>query len=388
MFVLASVALAAMPDWEALPAATDAAWEAGPGDAWRQRQEGLDAARRRVPRGPTAVRGETQAFLEGQEQWLVTVEQPLDFGGAAGRRWRAELLRVDAASLGARWAFTREVQDAFFAWWLAEHEVVHLQEWVETLQADRLRIEGALEAGVLARDDLDEVLVAAARARTDLTEAEGQRVRAAAQLELLLGTQLPRAEVVSPALDGPNPWAEAEALVPALPTVREAEARAAAARLEAAAAGWSRAPVLEAGPMWALDPAGELAPLLYASVRVPLGEGAGSDRRAARGEAAAAAVDADWQRRRARTDLEALARAWDVDVARRATLRDEVLVALEGREQRLENALAQGLVPADRLVRARRERHETEHELAGLTGALLASRARARALVAQVEEEG
>lgn len=138
--------------------------------------------------------------------------------------------------------------------------------------------------------------------------------------------------------------------------------------------------------MWAPDAAGSMKPLLFAGIQVPLQPGVSGAQRQARGAQAAAASEARWRARWVEAELQASAEGFDATVRRLERLHDEVLKPLEARQARLEAAFAEGLVTSDRVVRARRERHEAEHQQVEVAGVLLASVARARAMEQLLEE--
>lgn len=138
--------------------------------------------------------------------------------------------------------------------------------------------------------------------------------------------------------------------------------------------------------MWAPDASGKQRLLLFAGIQVPLQPGVAADQRIARGDQAAAEAEARWQTHRIEAQLRAESEAFTATQQRLRRLQDEVLEPLAARQERLEAAFAEGLVTADRLVRARQERHEAEHERVQVAGSLLASIARARATKRLLEE--
>lgn len=77
---------------------------------------------------------------------------------------------------------------------------------------------------------------------------------------------------------------------------------------------------------------------------------------------------------------------WDALVQRAHRLDEEVSEPLARRLRRLEEAFGSGLVTADRVVRARRDHHEVEHEQVRIAAELLTSALRAEALAATMEE--
>ncbi len=386
-----AAALATTPvTWESVTTEALDAWESGPGAAWVPREEAAREASRRVPVGPTSVRAEAQLGLSGQEQLLTAVELPLSVGTRERRRWKALADATKAEADWARWEWVQEVHVAWLQWWTASEVAEHLQAYADDVEHDLARFEQAVDDGLLAPLALEDLRAESLQVHAEAAAMEQQATVASARVRGLLGpcTLDPGDHAlhdVPP--DAPNPWEGLGTRAEELPQVRAPLARAEAERRRAKALGAARLPSIEGGPMWAPDAQGELRALAFVGVSVPLQPGIASSRREALGAAAAAEGEAQWRARERAAHLEEEALAYDASARRLQRLQEEVLGPLTVRQERLEAALAEGLVTADRVVRARRERHEAEHEVVLVAGELLAGAARAEAVRAVIEGE-
>ncbi|MEZ4237150.1 MAG: hypothetical protein R3F59_13545 [Myxococcota bacterium] len=387
---IAAGALGAEPiTWDNVTTEAVSAWDAGPGAGALAAADGAARAARAVPVGPRALRAEVQAGPPAQQQVLTAVEVPLGLGIRDRRWWTAQAVARGAAADAARWDWVLQVQDAWLAWWTASELAHHLDDYAHDVEDDLQGFATAVDEGLLAPLQLEDLRAESLQVRAEAAAMAQEAVVAEAEVRALLGERALDAgehelHDVDPGVT--NPWAGLADEAAALPAVREASARADAARRHAGALGASRTPTLEVGPMWLPDRQGTLQPLLFAGVRLPLQPGDGPARRDARARAGAAQADAAWQARAGAAALTTEALLWDAGRARLSRLQGEVLAPLASRQARLEEALAAGLVTADRVVRARRERHEAEHEQVLVSGALLASGARAEAVRRMLEE--
>jgi hypothetical protein len=120
--------------------------------------------------------------------------------------------------------------------------------------------------------------------------------------------------------------------------------------------------------------------MAFVGLELPLAQGQRAAAARAAGDAAAAAAEGRHAARRLAATVAAEATAFEAGRAQLQRLEAEVMAPLLAREQALEAAFAARQVPAERLVRARRDRHEAEHEEILVVAALRASEARAAAL--------
>lgn len=384
LLVLAATAGANEPlTWDTVNAEALEVFEAGPGRFGIEQAKAARRAGHAVPIGPTSVRAEGQLGLAEQRQVLVALQMPLGFGIASRRYWAAEHRARLAETDTARWLWLQEVQRAWLAWWTASEISEHLDAYAAEV-ADELRgFELAVDEGLLAPIALEDLRAESLQVRAEAAAMEQEARVAEAQVWAMLGERELDAgdhELHEVHPEGPNPWEGLATQAAELPEVREAGARAESARRQARSLGTARVPVLEAGPMWAPDAAGAMRPFVFVGLSVPLQPGVGPDQRAARGVAAAAEADRRWRERSAAAQLAREALAWDAARTRLERLQDEVIGPLAQRQERLEQALADGLVTADRVVRARQDRHQAEHEQVLVAGELLASEARADAV--------
>lgn len=390
-----ATALAMEPvSWDQLTDEALKAWERGPGAG---RNEQVDAARqaaRRVPLGPDAVRAEVQWGVPDQKQVLTAASVPLGLGVLERRFGAAQADLVQASADEERWAWVMAVQDAWLTWWTAAELAEHLDGYGDDVEEGLQGFEAAVEEGLLAPLALEDLRAESVQVRAEAAAVEQQAAMAAARVRAFLGDRpldagdhhlhdhhLHEADEAIP-----NPWTALVARAGDHPAVRRAEAEARAEGRHARALSAARTPSVEVGPMWAPDASGSLKPLLFAGVQVPLQPGVSGDQRKARGAQAAAESEARWRAHWVEAELQAGAEAFDATVHRLERLHHEVVEPLEARQERLEVAFTEGLVTADRVVRARQERHEAEHEQVEVAGALLASVARAQAMAQLLEE--
>lgn len=382
---LAVVGLAADPiTWDSITTDALEAWVDGPGAAAILEAEAARGAARLVPWGPTALKGQGQLGLQGQEQLIVALEIPLGLGTRQRRWWLAQGEALDASADAARWGWVQAVHESWLAWWTASEIADHLDDYAVSVHDDLQRFEAAVAQGLLAPVALEDLRAESLQVRAEAAAVEQQAVVAAARVAAVFAGErtLDAGDHELHQIDSEpvNPWLGLQQRAAELPEVRAAAAEAEAHRRRAAALGASRRASVEVGPMWAPDVQGALRPLASASLVVPLQPGARSAQREARGAAAASEADRAWRERALAARLVQEGLAFDAALRRLQRLQDEVLQPLVIRQQRLEAALEQGLVTADRVVRARRERHEAEHEQVLVAGELLASTARADAI--------
>ncbi len=379
-----ALALAMEPvTWEGLTDEALAAWETGPGAG---RLEQVDAARqasRRVPLGPDTVRAEVQVGIPEQQQLLTAAAMPLGVGALERRYGMARADEAEATADEERWVWVMGVQDAWLAWWTAAEMAEHLDAYADDVEEGLAGFQTAVDEGLLAPLALEDLRAESVQVRAEAAAVEQQAVVLRARVHAYLGERPLDAgehELHDVEEGLANPWTALVARAVEHPAVRRAEAAGRAEGRRARALSAARTPSVEAGPMWAPDNQGSMRPLLFAGIEVPLQPGVSAEQRMARGAQAAAEAEARWRVRLVEAELKAEAQAFDATVHRLQRLHDEVLGPLEARQLRLEGAFTEGLVTSDRVVRARRERHEAEHEQVQVAGQLLASVARARAM--------
>lgn len=389
MLLLITTVLAGPVDWETLNEVAAEAWTTGPGLAARARTDGARQASRRVGFGPELLDVQAQVGEPTQRQLLVAAHLPLA-SGVAERRYRsvvAEVARQDEAL--ARLAFLSEAQEAWRDWWVAAELHAHLLHWTERVEADLAAFETAVERGLLAPLALEDLRAESLQVRAEAVAMEQEQRIAASRLVALLGEvdlQVGDHPFHGPLPSSGNPWESLVGRAGELPAVRRHLQQAESGRRLARSLAAERLPTLSGGPMWAPDDTGALRPFAYIGLSVPLQPGVGADQRLARGEAAAAMAEARWLAQRWEAALETERIAWEAARERSRRLDAEVVEPLARRLARLEQAFADGLVTADRVVRARRDHHEIEHEQVRIAAELLASAQRAQALADVLEE--
>ncbi len=383
-------ALAAEPvTWEGLPDQALAAWADGPGAGALEQVDAARSAARRAPLGPHAVRAEIQYGIADQRQVLTAASMPLGLGVLERRFGAAQADLAQASADEERWVWVMAVQDAWLTWWTAAELSEHLDAYADDVEAGLLGFEAAVEEGLLAPLALEDLRAESAQVRSEAVAVEQQAAMAESRVRAFLGDRTLDAgdhhlHNVDQAVA--NPWPPLVHRAREHPAVRRVEAEGRSEGRRARALSAARTPSVEAGPMWAPDASGSMKPLLFAGIEVPLQPGVSGAQRQARGAQAAAESEARWRARWVEAELQAEAEAFDATVHRLERLHRQVLGPLEARQRRLEAAFADGLVTADRVVRARQERHEAEHEQVEVAGELLASVARAQAMAQLLEE--
>ncbi|MCB9674726.1 MAG: hypothetical protein H6737_06390 [Alphaproteobacteria bacterium] len=390
LFAWLAAAFGAPPvTWDNVTEAALGVWGDGPGAIDQASADGARRAARVVPVGPTGVRAEAQVGLAEQQQLLTAVEVPLGLGVRERRYWAGEARALEAGAEAGRWEWVQQVHAAWLDWWTAAEIAEHLAEYAADVADDVQQFQQAVDDGLLAAIALEDLRAESLTVQAEAAATEQQARVAEVRLHRYFGDRaldagghdlhaLPEGLV--------NPWTELIPHAPELPPVRMAEARAEAERRRAGALVASRTPTLAVGPMWAPANDGVMRPFGYVGVSVPLQPGVASEARFARGAASAAEAEARWQAHVLQSTLEEESAAWDAARERLRRVESEVLGPLTERQERLEGALRDGLVTADRVVRARRERHEAEHEQVLVAGFLLASTARAEALSRLLEQ--
>lgn len=371
-------------DWAGLPAAAAEAWRLGPGAPGAALTEArLDAARAE-PLGPTSAYAQAMRWTgAGLDELTVAVNLPLTNAGLA----RRAALRAEAGALAqdaeaGAWAFEREVDELYLQWWTAARLEEHLVEWATALESSLAGARAAADEGLLSPADLADLEAEAARTRAEGAAWRAEASFAQASLERRLGLgallldvhALPAPEGFTPPAE--NPWRAL--LLAADPAVAAADAQAEAASARARAAS---APVtLTAGGM--VRP-GSPEPLIYGSLTVPLQNPNAAARALAKGEAAAWEAESRRLAAQRLAWIEAEAQAWDALVKRLDEVTRLALGPLTDRVTLLQAAFDAGQIPADRLVRARVDHHEAEHERCLIAAALVGALARAERLTVE-----
>ncbi len=377
-----SLALAAPVHWDSLNEHALNAFDGGPGASYGAKIRASEQAARAVPIGPTSVVVDAQMGLAAQRQLLTGVEIPLGLGLRERRMWRAEAASLRAEADRARWEWGLQIHERWFEWWLATEIHEHLQAYADEVDRQLERFEEAERSGLIASLTLDELRAELLQVRREAIEHEQRATILGAELRTLLDVEVldDGDHAIHARRYGPNPWSALLTTVERDPAIRAAAARRDAARHRARATLDAHTPTVVAGPMWAPDEDGVLARFAYVGVTVPLQPGLAPERRAARGEEAAAEADRRWRLRQRRAYLERELGDYDATLQRLRQIEENLLGPLQARQERLEAALEDGLVRVDRVILARRQRHEAEHEQLRLVGELLASEARAQLL--------
>lgn len=381
-----SLALAA-PDavsWSNLNDVADHRFDVGPGqahDAWVSASE---RAIRTVPLGPTGVRVEAQVGEPTQQQLLAAVEVPLSLGIRERRLHAAQHEQAVAQRETERWRWVQDVQGRWRDWWIAATVEADLRIYAEEVDRSLAALQDAVDDGLLAVLTLDDLRAEGVQVQAELAQIVAERTVAEAALRALIGDVTLDA-ASTPALPAHNPWAPVA--IDRLAAVQEADATARVAAHEARRLGDAWTPTVFAGPMWAPDDQGKLVPFATVGIAMPLQPGVRSERRRAQGRAAAADADRRWQRTTLEVTLAGERAGWTAGRDHLDTLQTTVIAPLQNRERRLQEAFQDGLVTADRLVRARQQSHEAEHEAVRLQGSLLASHARAAWITSRMEIE-
>jgi len=210
------LALGAPAGAQTLRDAVEAAWVRQPAARAQATRESELAARRDTanaltPEPPSVGLGyrSDQPFQnEGQREWEGEVALPLWLPGQSARQTAlvdAERAQLDGTLAAAKWKIAGEVRDAYWETRIAELEHALATRKVEeaaTLAADVAR---RVEAGDLARVDLNQARGAEQSARAAAAEAELKAFRARQGFEILTGmTAVPAVEETAgaaPALD-------------------------------------------------------------------------------------------------------------------------------------------------------------------------------------------
>jgi len=377
--------------WEALPSLTAEVWQTGPGAAPRLEAEGWDAAARRPQRGPSAIWAEVQRGLPEQDQLTVALDVPLRFGVAetrAGER-RAEATRARACADQTAWAAS--VRVTWLEGWAARENSLHLAEYIDELGTWLAPLEAAAGDGLVASLDVADLKVEQARVFAEKAASDEAAAAADARLSTLLGQAVqvdPEDEALHTARPtGTNPWAALLQQMPPQPAVAAARADAAATEAERRQAWAEALPTASIGGMTVQGPDGT-TPLLFAGMTLPLRTDGAARRAELRARTAAATADARWLHARERARAEAEALRWDAALHRMQALDQQLIEPLRARQRQTLAAVQAGLAPTSRLVLARRDLHEAEHEQIRVLVSLLASEARAAARLAAPDAPG
>jgi len=373
--------------WDEVVDAAADAWSRAEGASLQAEVEGAEQGRR-VAAAPLSVMAGTRLGSPNNQEVVAAVQAPVGLGVRARRRWStgAEALRAEAAA--ERQGFVERVLDAWSAWWTAQELALHLDAWSEEVQGTLAPLDQAVDEGLAAPLDAEDLRAELAGVRAEAAAARAEAVRMAAELRTLLGAEVVLGEggVHLHDLDAgevANPW---EALISRSvdsPEVRAAEVRAEALQAEAKAARtWH--PVVQAGVALA-DGNGPFEPLAMVDLQVPLRPPGLAEARVARARATAERHRSRWRAERIAGAWRAEAAGFTADQERIARLERDVVAPLARRLERLEAAYRDGLVPADRVIRARRDHHEAEHERLVLIAHLRASSARAESIARLLE---
>lgn len=395
LILLATLSVAAAAPvtvtWEVLPRLAAETWREGPGAAAEERAQGSVSASRRPQRGPAAVWAEVQRGLPAQDQLTVAVDLPLRLGLAETRAGEAQAEATRAAARADQAAWSEAVRVAWLDGWAARENSLHLEEYSAELSEWVAPLEAAAARGLVARLDVAELRVEQARVRAEKAASDESAAAADARLSALLGTSArvdPNDEALH-ALELPaaNPWPALEARAAQVPEVAAARAQARAADADRRAL-WSEAlPTASLGGMTVQGPEGAV-PLVFGGLSLPLRTDGAARRIEARAAAAAQSAEARWQESRAQARISAEALRWDAARSRIDALERELIAPLQDRQDQTLAAVQAGLAPASRLVLARRDLHEAEHEQILVLVSLLASQARAAALSAALDASG
>jgi hypothetical protein len=381
-------AWAAPLSWEALGARVSAVYAAGPGAQAAATLAGLRAAADRPQRGPSAAWAQIQRGAPGQNQVTAAVDLPLTLGRAAGDARRSAVTAAAAASEAEAAAWLGQAQLTWLDGWAARENADHLAEYGEELRGWLDPLRAARDQSLLSRWGLADLEAELAWVGMEAAAAREAATVADAALSALLGEPVE----IDPGDDhvherepaGADPWPGLAGLVDRAPAVRAAAAAADQARAELRATRAEGRPVASLGGA-AVDGAdGRTAPMFYGGISVPLRSDRGARAAAAAGEAAGWTREAEWRAQALRAAIEAESRRYAAARDRAVTLQEQVVVPLRARQDALAVAFAAGQVPAERLIRARRDLHEAEHEQITVQASLLASEARAAALRAQL----
>jgi outer membrane protein TolC len=374
-----------------VPALAEDAWDAGAGAAWAARADADRAAKRYVNVGPDMIEFQVQAGNPAGDQFTGWLDVPLWTGVHRRRAWEAAAEAAEASGASARSTYVDTVVEAWTRWWWAEVVRRHLDLWAADVERDLAILDAAARARLVAPIDVADLRAELGTIKSEAITAEATSRAAEAEVEALLGHGVELAEVGDPDLipiPSGDPWAPLVARAAAHPAVVAAEAAHAAAEADVKALTAADAPSVQAGAMTLRNNdlaqpgslAGPFVPLAFAGIAVPLQHQDRAKRRAAKGEAEATELEAAWMLDRVMGDLRARSAAFVATRERVLRLDREVIVPLEEREVTVRAAFREGLVTADRLVHARRDHHEAEHQRLEALAELIASAVRARAV--------
>ena len=385
-----TVAASAGPvTWESVADEAIDTWAGTGGEVVDARVDGAVRARRVATRGPS-VAAQAQAGMASANQVTVYAQADLALGLRARQLWdrRADALRAEGAV--GRQDFVERVLDAWTTWWMAQELAEHLDAWSDEVEATLRPLDEAVKEGIAAPLDAEDLRTELAGVRAEAAAIRAQAVRAEAELRALLGEDvtLDTGELHLHDLDVAglqNPWSGLVSRAGDAPRVQAVLAQAGASEASARfGARW--VPTLQGG-FAAADANGPWGPLGYVGIELPLRPAGLSEARMERAHATALRREADWRTDLVRGAWTTEASAFEADRERIRRLDEEVVGPLERRLRRLEDAFADGLVPADRVIRARRDHHEAEHERLVLAARLLASRAHAQATLRLLESK-
>ncbi len=369
--------------WEDLQATAASAYSSGPGAVNAAMAEGLDAAAARPQRGPSSIWAQVQRGLPAQDQLTVAVDVPLTLGLAESRAGHAEAdaLRADNEAEQMRW--TTAVVDTWLDGWAARENALHLTEYEHEIESWLEPLRQASAAGLISALDLAELQAELARVRAERAASEAQAASVDATLSAMLGRPVrvdPGREVLH---DAPraeaNPWPALVALASVAPGVQAAQAGARAADAQVQASWAAGLPVVSLGGMSVPSATGPRQ-LAYVGIAVPLRTDGAAQRATSRGHQHAHLAQARWEEAQFRAGIEAESMRWEAARSQYAVLSERLIEPLEQRQASSLAAFRQAMVPAERLIRARRDLHEAHHEQLQVLAALLSSEARAYAL--------
>ncbi len=401
IFALASLIFGSAPawateplTWEGLDAFARGAWEQGPGAAGQLREEGQLRAANHPRRGPSALWLQQQAAIgtapsNGQDQLTLAVDLPLRLGlrEAAAGAARAEFLWRQ--NLDARSHWLLQVHTAWLDGWIARENDAHLAEYELEVQGWLSPLEAALTDHLLSPLRLADLRGEFALLTEERLAANQAAIEAETELSRLLGRPVrvdPGArhlhQIATPST---NPWQGLISTADSAPEVRLATAGAVAAAAERRALAVETLPELSLGAAWVGGPNGR-EPLAYGGIRVPLSTGRFARKATLDSEIAAYQAEARWHSAEARAELEGESARYAALRERAERMEAAVIRPLRERQDQLEAAFRSGQVGAERLILARRDLHDAEHEQILLHARLLASEARAQVVRQQAQE--
>ena len=358
-------------------------WDAGA--AWSAVRAGRTDSRDAVP-------GRLQALQFGIAPEFQLTDTPAEYTAnaaltvslgtqqSARRAAFSALYDAQEAQLrAARWQFVEGAIDAFLEWQSAELERRHLAEYMAEAKGALRPLQDA-PAGALAKTDLADLSAEVAQIDLEVLENQRRVQGAQAHVQALIG-RCPLAIDDGQGAEQPgpeNPWRAVEALGAVFPQVEALNQQSKALQAQAAA--------LEAANPWQLQVgiagrtvAGEsqgIGPSL--ALVIPLA-GSGAGAAAARAGGHVADSRARWLSERAQAQLGADATRYDSLKASYDLLSTAYLTPMLRRTELLEQAFGAAQITLDRLLRARRQLHEAEHEQLRLRQALAREHLKARA---------